>query len=116
MAAGAKGVYVPRVTYEWYRSGPGVNATVSSHTIWEAHLRNAAFHKRFGNWPILVEGFLDYVISEHSQACVRSVARNCLPKVFPIPTGCWGRYLRALLINYLPVNMVGAIKRVKADT
>jgi len=116
MTAGARGVYLPHVIYEWNRSGQGVNATVPLHIIWETHLRNRRFHEKFGDWAVTVEGFLDYAISGYENPGTRTVARRCLLFLLPVPRGCVWRFLRVVLKCTMPVFLVNQLVKQRPVT
>ena len=105
MTAGARGVYLPHVIYEWHRSGQGVNSAVPLYRVWGTHLRNRRFHERFGDWAVMVEGFLDYAIAEYADLGVRRVFRRCFLNLFPVPPGCGRRLLRAVVKIFIPLSV-----------
>lgn len=105
MTIGAKGIYVPHVIYEWHRSGRGVNATVPRHRVWETHLRNRQFHRKYGDWAARVDGFLDYAIEGYADPGVRRVTQTCFWLLFPCPRGCAGRLLRATVKCFIPQSI-----------
>ena len=106
MVAGAKGLYLPHVIYEWHRRGQGVNSAVPLSRIWETHLRNHRFHKQFGHWELTAEGFLDFILREYEDPGVRRVVRCCGYLILPLPRHCMGRFVRALFKYVLPLGVV----------
>ena len=113
IASGAKGRYVPAVLYEWHRCGTGVNSRTPPHRLWEVTLRNRRFARRYGDWPLTCEGFLNYVIEDYARPEARRLLRRFAWRLFPLPRSQAGLLIRACAKCWLPAGLVTAIVGAK---
>jgi len=109
IASGARGRYVQATLYEWHRRGTGVNSRTPPHRIWDVTLRNRQFQRKFGDWHVTCEAFLDHVIEDYAALEARRLMRRSAWRLFPLPLSLLGLYARACLKCCLPVRSVTAI-------
>lgn len=113
IASGARGRYVNRIMYEWYRGSKGVNASTPQFRLWAVNLENRSFHKKFGDWNMICEGFLNYASLEFADPRVRLLMRRFGWRLFPVPRAMWRLYGAACLKCYLPLTLSQAIVKMK---
>lgn len=112
---GGRGRYVNATLYEWHRREGGLNSRTPPHRTWEVSLRNRAFQRRFGDWRMLCEGFLDYAVATYASPEARRVVRRNVWRLMPLPLPLLGMCVRACAKCWLPVRWGDALTRIKAQ-
>lgn len=113
IGGGARGRYVKATLYEWYRREGGLNSRTPPHRVWEVTLQNRGFQRQFGDWPAVLEGFLDYAIQEYGRPEARRLMRRFAWQLLPVPPLFLGLYARACAKCLLPVSWAEATVRGK---
>jgi len=113
IASGARGLYVNKVLYNWYRSSKGVNASTPQFRLWEVNLDNRIFHQKFGDWGMVCEGFLHYAANDFANPLARRLMRAQGWRLLPISRHLVWLYIRALVKCWLPLSLVDLVVRVK---
>ena len=113
IASGARGLYVNKVLYTWYRSIKGVNASTPQFRLWEVHLNSRTFHQMFGDWGMVCEGFLHYAANQFESPQTRKLMRSNWWRLFQGSRSLLPLYFRALMKCIFPPVLVSAIVNIK---
>jgi hypothetical protein len=113
VAAGGRGFYIKGPIYQWNRSPQGMNAAVLASRQWEVFLANSKFLQIGHAWEGFRDSFVDHVLRAKTDSDIRRIMRRYCWSMFPVPAALQVRFVRALIICWLPLPVAQRILKMK---